>query len=341
MSDFEFNLSNFIELEPLVNINNIGITSKPLFEFVNLERLYKKFKYYELENSMVKAVNNNGLQKFIFDLDEKIKIDIENDKLILELAKLKQIKEAKENDQIEITEEPEQEIKINKNKKKPKKRKKPKAKPEIIKYVECESNQNSETEKYFIGIRKHRTFDNQLTMKIHFGDYKCKSPKIFRNGKIQLTGCKNEIMVNNIVNSLIEFLHKIQNEFGNIIGDEYEFKFKYHLISANCDLGLLQYSMGIDRTLLKSILIKKEGVNYFDITNKDETAFLNWKTKTNLQGNTSILIFTTGKFNCFAYKDKSEVYGNAKLIKDIIIKYPEVIIKIYKMTKPKKNKRLK
>lgn len=119
------------------------------------------------------------------------------------------------------------------------------------------------SKKFLINRRKEKPakrFDNQLTIVYRVSDQCSINMKLFKNGKVQMTGIKEESQGYNIVNTLITLIKNIYNNNNEVINDIDAMKnMNYKICLINTD-----YRVGfeIKRDLLFKVMLE----NYNNIT---------------------------------------------------------------------------
>ena len=102
--------------------------------------------------------------------------------------------------------------------------------------------------------KKKKYFANQLTIRIQFNSKYKVNMKVFNNGKIGITGCKEDHITKNILEYVIEYFKQINEKKQFIIDDEKELKlYGYDIVLINSDFVC---GFEIKRDILYSILKK-------------------------------------------------------------------------------------
>jgi len=188
---------------------------------------------------------------------------------------------------------------------------------------------------------KLQKFYNQITVVVRITEgetkdintEKCINVKLFKNGSIQMSGCKKIIDVNTVINKLIYKLTEIKGkrtpegiEYINFLEDSTKVNvtnFKIDMINSNYCVNLM-----IDRSKFYKLLLQKKIEASFEpciracVIIKYLSPFDNPDEKTS-----SIFIFQKGNIIITGAKSKNQVNSAYKYVNDIIIEHADEIAK--------------
>ena len=204
-------------------------------------------------------------------------------------------------------------------------------------------NKKPKNKRKKIGAKKTKTqkFYNQITVvvRIGYGDYedineeKCINVKLFKNGSIQMSGCKKIEQVNTVINKLVYRLKEIKGrrtpegiEHISFLEDSSKVNinsFKIDMINSNYQVHLM-----IDRSKFYKLLLKKKIEASFEpciracviikycppIDNPDEKTI-------------SIFVFQKGNIIITGAKSRNQVIAAYKYLNEILIEHADEISK--------------
>jgi TATA-box binding protein (TBP) (component of TFIID and TFIIIB) len=104
-----------------------------------------------------------------------------------------------------------------------------------------------------------KRFDNSVTIKLRTDKYTILNIKLFKNGKVQMTGVKSREQGVDAINTLIRYIKEIHTSYDQTIVEDvsclFEHDFKIHLINSD-----FKVNMEIRRDLLYNILVNQYNV---------------------------------------------------------------------------------
>jgi len=188
---------------------------------------------------------------------------------------------------------------------------------------------------------KQNSFYNQITVVIRIGsgpvvDWETEPKinlKLFKNGSIQMSGCKSLKNINIVLNKLIYRLQQVKAkiEEGKIVEKKYiESNEKLELCSFKVDMINSNYkvNMQIDRAKLYSLLIKKKIkssfepciracviIKYTPLENNDEEKEI------------SVFIFQKGNIIITGARTKEHIVSACKYVNNILLTHHDEISK--------------
>ena len=188
---------------------------------------------------------------------------------------------------------------------------------------------------------KQNSFYNQITVVIRIGsgpvvDWEVEPKinlKLFKNGSIQMSGCKSLKNINIVLNKLIYRLQQVKAkiEDGKIVEKKYiESNEKLELCSFKVDMINSNYkvNMQIDRAKLYSLLIKKKIKSSFEPCIRACVIIKYTPTLDNIENKEiSIFIFQKGNIIITGSRSKSHILSTYNYINDILIKHRDEITK--------------
>ena len=191
-----------------------------------------------------------------------------------------------------------------------------------------------------VGIKVQKCY-NQITVVVRITDgetkdinnEECINVQLFKNGSIQMSGCKRIIDVNTVINKLIYRLKEIKEkrtpegiEYINFLEDPTKVNvtnFKIDMINSNYSANLM-----INRSKFYKLLLKKKIEASFEpciracVIIKYLSPFDNPDEKT-----ISIFVFQSGNIIITGAKSKNQVNSAYKYVNDIIIEHADEISK--------------
>ncbi len=207
-----------------------------------------------------------------------------------------------------------------------------KNKPKRIKKVDNKSKQKDTSKNHFY---------NQITVVVRVGQGQCKdlneTPKInmklFRNGSVQMSGCKSIKNINIALNKLISKLKEIKAkiEDGKICEKEFIEEsdkitvkdFKIDMINSN-----YQVAMQIDRDKLYNLLLKKKIKASYEPCIRACVIIKYVPAKENVeQKEVSIFVFQKGNIIITGARSKSHIISAYNYMNEILLTHTDEIIK--------------
>ncbi len=207
-----------------------------------------------------------------------------------------------------------------------------KNKPKRIKKVDNKSKQKDTSKNHFY---------NQITVVVRVGQGQCKdlneAPKInmklFRNGSVQMSGCKSIKNINIALNKLISKLKEIKAkiEDGKICEKEFIEEsdkitvkdFKIDMINSN-----YQVAMQIDRDKLYNLLLKKKIKASYEPCIRACVIIKYVPAKENVeQKEVSIFVFQKGNIIITGARSKSHIISAYNYMNEILLTHTDEIIK--------------
>jgi TATA-box binding protein (TBP) (component of TFIID and TFIIIB) len=183
-----------------------------------------------------------------------------------------------------------------------------------------------------------KNFFNQLTTEIRPSTHKKINVKIFKNGSLQMTGCKSINDCNTVLNHLINRLKKVYAQIENNKIVEYPFiedindikninvrKFKIDMINSNFDIGYK-----INREILYNLLLKdKVTCRYEPCIHACVNIKFQPENQPHLDGNSnsskdgpkkvSIFVFQSGNIIITGAKNEEQIMESYKYINNILL----------------------
>jgi TATA-box binding protein (TBP) (component of TFIID and TFIIIB) len=207
-----------------------------------------------------------------------------------------------------------------------------KNKPKRIKKIENKNKQKDTSKNHFY---------NQITVVIRVGQGQCKdlneeqkiNMKLFRNGSIQMSGCKSIKNINDALNKLICKLKEVKAKIENgkicekeFIEDSSEItikNFKIDMINSN-----YQVNMQIDRDKLYDLLIKKKIKSSYEPCIRACVIIKFIPSTENFdQKEVSIFVFQKGNIIITGARSKSHVISAYNYMNEILLTHTDEIIK--------------
>lgn len=207
-----------------------------------------------------------------------------------------------------------------------------KNKPKRIKKVDNKSKQKDTSKNHFY---------NQITVVVRVGQGQCKdlneAPKInmklFRNGSVQMSGCKSIKNINIALNKLISKLKEVKAkiEDGKICEKEFIEEsdkitvkdFKIDMINSN-----YQVAMQIDRDKLYNLLLKKKIKASYEPCIRACVIIKYVPAKENVeQKEVSIFVFQKGNIIITGARSKSHIISAYNYMNEILLTHTDEIIK--------------
>jgi len=207
-----------------------------------------------------------------------------------------------------------------------------KNKPKRIKKTENKTNQKDTSKNHFY---------NQITVVVRVGQGQCKdlneAPKInmklFRNGSVQMSGCKSIRNINIALNKLIAKLKEIKAkiEDGKICEKEFIEEpdkitvkdFKIDMINSN-----YQVKMQIDRDKLYNLLLKKKIKSSYEPCIRACVIIKYVPIKENIdQKEVSVFVFQKGNIIITGARSRSHIISAYNYMNEILLTHTDEIIK--------------
>jgi len=207
-----------------------------------------------------------------------------------------------------------------------------KNKPKRIKKIENKTKQKDTSKNHFY---------NQITVVVRVGQGQCKdlneAPKInmklFRNGSVQMSGCKSIKNINIALNKLICKLKEVKAkiEDGKIVEKEFIEEsdkitvkdFKIDMINSN-----YQVAMQIDRDKLYNLLLKKKIKSSYEPCIRACVIIKYVPSKENIeQKEVSIFVFQKGNIIITGARSKSHIISAYNYMNEILLTHTDEIIK--------------
>ena len=207
-----------------------------------------------------------------------------------------------------------------------------KNKPKRIKKTENKNKQKDTSKNHFY---------NQITVVVRVGQGQCKdlneTPKInmklFRNGSVQMSGCKSIKNINLALNKLIAKLKEVKAkiEDGKICEKEFIEEsdkitvkdFKIDMINSN-----YQVNMQIDRDKLYNLLLKKKIKSSYEPCIRACVIIKYVPLKENIeQKEVSVFVFQKGNIIITGARSKSHIMSAYNYMNDILLTHTDEIIK--------------
>jgi len=166
-----------------------------------------------------------------------------------------------------------------------------------------------------------RIFYNQYTMIIRVGEDKFINIKLFKNGSLQMTGCKQLSDVNIALYKLMKKLRETPNDISYVekIEDLHLARFKIDFINTNFGVNYL-----INNATLYNILTKQNIL--CRLSAKHKCVNIKFKISTDIY--VSVFIFQTGEIIITGGKTAENIRAAYVFIVRLLNKYKEQIIKI-------------
>ena len=207
-----------------------------------------------------------------------------------------------------------------------------KNKPKRIKKTENKTKQKDTSKNHFY---------NQITVVVRVGQGQCKdlneAPKInmklFRNGSVQMSGCKSIKNINIALNKLITKLKEVKAkiEDGKICEKEFIEEsdkitvkdFKIDMINSN-----YQVNMQIDRDKLYNLLLKKKIKSSYEPCIRACVIIKYAPLKDNIeQKEVSVFVFQKGNIIITGARSKSHIMSAYNYMNEILLTHTDEIIK--------------
>jgi len=207
-----------------------------------------------------------------------------------------------------------------------------KNKPKRVKKSESKSKQKDTSKNHFY---------NQITVVVRVGQGQCKdlneAPKInmklFRNGSVQMSGCKSIKNINIALNKLISKLKEVKAkiEDGKICEKEFIEEsenitvkdFKVDMINSN-----YQVAMQIDRDKLYNLLLKKKIKSSYEPCIRACVIIKYVPIKeNNEQKEVSVFVFQKGNIIITGARSKSHIISAYNYMNEILLTHTDEIIK--------------
>lgn len=188
---------------------------------------------------------------------------------------------------------------------------------------------------------KTQKFYNQITVVIRIGHGPCEdinnektiNVKLFKNGSIQMSGCKRIEEVNNVINKLI---YRLKEKKGRIVNDEIEHinfienandisvsHFKIDMINSN-----YQVNLQIDRSKFYRLLLKKKISASYEKCIRACVIIKYCPPEDNPdEKEISIFIFQKGNIIITGAKSRNQVSSAYKYLNTILIEHADEISK--------------
>jgi TATA-box binding protein (TBP) (component of TFIID and TFIIIB) len=157
--------------------------------------------------------------------------------------------------------------------------------------------------------------------------------KLFKNGSIQMSGCKNVNNVNIVLNKVLDRLKQVKGKLEN--GEIKEIKFTEDLVSLSInnfkiDMIYCNYriSIQIDREKLHELLKKKKVKCIYEPCSR-ACVIIKYAPPTNNEDNkeVSIFIFKKGNIIITGARSRAQVIDSYSYINNILITHSDEIIK--------------
>jgi TATA-box binding protein (TBP) (component of TFIID and TFIIIB) len=176
-----------------------------------------------------------------------------------------------------------------------------------------------------------KMFFNQITLIAEFEPEKMLNIKLFINGSMQITGCKNIEQYNKLMNSLITqlTLEKATIENGKIIEKPFVedrkslgiYDFKIDMINSNFSIG-----RSINLKKYRDVLIDQEGIPArYDPIFHASVSMVHLNNGVKLS---SILVFDSGNIIITGVKSIEDLLQSYTYINNILMKYKKQVMKI-------------
>ncbi len=207
-----------------------------------------------------------------------------------------------------------------------------KNKPKRVKKSEVKSKQKDTSKNHFY---------NQITVVVRVGQGQCKdlneAPKInmklFRNGSVQMSGCKSIKNINIALNKLITKLKEVKAKIEDGKICEKEFiddseaitvkDFKIDMINSN-----YQVNMQIDRDKLYNLLLKKKIKSSYEPCIRACVIIKYVPIKENVeQKEVSVFVFQKGNIIITGARSKSHIISAYNYMNEILLTHTDEIIK--------------
>ena len=207
-----------------------------------------------------------------------------------------------------------------------------KNKPKRIKKTENKTKQKDTSKNHFY---------NQITVVVRVGQGQCKdlneAPKInmklFRNGSVQMSGCKSIKNINIALNKLIVKLKEVKAKIEDGKISEKEFieesdkitvkDFKIDMINSN-----YQVNMQIDRDKLYNLLLKKKIKSSYEPCIRACVIIKYAPLKDNIeQKEVSVFVFQKGNIIITGARSKSHIMSAYNYMNEILLTHTDEIIK--------------
>jgi TATA-box binding protein (TBP) (component of TFIID and TFIIIB) len=207
-----------------------------------------------------------------------------------------------------------------------------KNKPKRVKKSETKAKQKDTSKNHFY---------NQITVVVRVSQGQCKdlneSPKInmklFRNGSVQMSGCKSIKNINIALNKLITKLKEVKAKIEDGKICEKEFiddsenitvkDFKIDMINSN-----YQVNMQIDRDKLYNLLLKKKIKSSYEPCIRACVIIKYVPIKENVeQKEVSVFVFQKGNIIITGARSKSHIISAYNYMNDILLTHTDEIIK--------------
>ncbi len=207
-----------------------------------------------------------------------------------------------------------------------------KNKPKRVKKSEAKSKQKDTSKNHFY---------NQITVVVRVGQGQCKdlneAPKInmklFRNGSVQMSGCKSIKNINIALNKLITKLKEVKAKIEDGKICEKEFiddsesitvkDFKIDMINSN-----YQVNMQIDRDKLYNLLLKKKIKSSYEPCIRACVIIKYVPIKENVeQKEVSVFVFQKGNIIITGARSKSHIISAYNYMNEILLTHTDEIIK--------------
>ena len=168
--------------------------------------------------------------------------------------------------------------------------------------------------------KKNRNFFNQLTIEVKTNNNRKINAKLFKNGSVQLTGCKSMIDVNVVLNKMIKRLEKVVAVLvdDNEIVEKPFYNLDKKIKMTNFDINMINSNFSVDYE------INRESLYNILLTNKVTCTYepcihacINIKYKLDT-GKVSIFVFQSGHIIITGAKTEDQIQKSYDYIQKIL-----------------------